>query len=105
MYKNDTANSGTATKNRTIVHLNCLNFDGRRVAFVEDGALLGCGGESFSELGGVLHTDSVGFSFPISVFAGNSEACGAVFVDAKEGSMVENVIEQGKRGKYCLWEQ
>ena len=92
MYKNDTANSGTATENKTIVHLNCSNFVGRRVAFLEVGAVLSCGGESFSELGGALHTDSVGLSFPISAFAGGSEACGTVFVDAKEGSMVENAV-------------
>ena len=52
--------------------------------------------ESLSELGGVLHTDSVRSLFPVSIFADDSEVCGAVFVDAKEGSMLEKAIEQGK---------
>src|SRR5271168_1017414 len=97
MYKNDTANNGTVAENRTIVHLNCLNFVGRRVLFLEDGALLSRGGESPSELGGVLRTDSVSSLFPISIFADDSEVCGAVFVDAKEGSMLGKAIEQGER--------
>lgn len=97
MYKNDTANNGTVAENRTIVHLNCLNFVGRRILFLEDGAMLSRWEESPSELGGVLHTDSVRSLFPISIFADDSEVCGAVFVDAKEGSMLEKAIEQGKR--------
>lgn len=95
MYKNDTANNGTVAENRTIVHLNCLNFVGRRVLFLEDGAMLSRGGESPSELG-VLHMDSVRSLFPISIFADDSEVCGAVFVDAKEGSMLEKGNRTGE---------
>jgi hypothetical protein len=102
MYKNDTANSGTVAENRTIVHLNCLNFVGRRGPFLEDGAVLSRGGESPSELDGVLHADSVKSLFPISIFADDPEVCGAVFVDAKEGSMLEKAIEQGERRQIFL---
>jgi hypothetical protein len=105
MYENDTVNSGTAAENRIIVHLNCLNFVGRRVLFLEGGAMLSRAGESLSEFDGVLHADSVRSLFPISIFADDSEVCGAVFVDAKEGSMLEKAIEQRKGGKYFLREQ